>query len=196
MSNSREIEVKLLLEQLPFDRVNVAVKEIVSNLFSSYSSSLMNYETGLYSDRYWRAANADFVRLRAGKKPELTCKRSDRKTAFNREERSFAIPATEEAINSLEDVLELALGHSISTPIVWKYADWKFKTYTVSVISNFDDRNNTFVEIEGDTESIVTEMSSLFRESLSRHFDGATVYKVANSFFDIYVMKNGIELLT
>lgn len=194
-AKDREIEIKLLVERASFDAVDSALKSITNEPFFAKANTLLLYETGLYTDKYWKAADADFVRLRVGKKPELTCKRSDKKTSLNREERTFAVSNDEKTINSLESILELALGKSISTPIVWRYSDWRFSSYTVSLISNVDDRNNTFIEVEGDTEIGVINAGFHFINELQKQLE-TTVVKVTNSFFDIYVLRNGIKVTT
>ncbi len=182
----REIEVKLLIQRASFNSVKSVLNPI---MFAN--SDLVSMETGVYADQYWQASDGgDFLRLRTGKHPELTSKKTDGRGTLNREERNFALNA--EDVISLGSVLELALGDS-KGPIFWQFIEWNFDDYTVSLMSNLDDRQNVFLEVEGTSETTVMAVaSSLKKVLLEDSFPGA-VHETVNSFYDAYILKNGVK---
>lgn len=184
MLSNREIEVKLLIQQANFNLVKGLINPILC-----MSSSLVSLETGVYADQYWQVSGADFLRLRTGRYPELTSKRTDGRGTLNREERTFAV--SKESIGQLESVLELALGESKGS-IFWQFAEWKLDDYAVSLISNIDDRQNVFLEVEGKDEVTVIVAASSIKKLLSEEFPNS-VHETVNSFYDAYILKNGVK---
>lgn len=184
MVSNREIEVKLLIEQA---NINL-VKGLINPILCS-SSSLVSMETGVYADQYWQVGGADFLRLRTGKHPELTSKRTDGKGTLNREERSFSVDKS--AVTQLESVLELALGDSKGA-IFWQFVEWKLDDYTVSLMTNLDDRQNVFLEVEGNDEVTVIAAAASIKKLLADDFPGS-IRETVNSFYDAYILKNGVK---
>ena len=186
----REIEIKLVV------LANMAsfaqLRFMMSSIFKT--TELTSYSSGTYADQYWKAPASDFVRLRVGREPQLTTKKTDRQDIADRAE--VEVNLTNDQIDGLADVLTTMLGSEGGT-ILWTFCDWEVGTHagtvTVSLMHNHEDRQNYFIEVEGDDAVTVAEMVSRVKGNLAQEH-GINVEKVKNSFFDIYVNRQGVKV--
>jgi CYTH domain-containing protein len=181
----REIEVKLLVDGLSYGETLDMLKAEVLPLASSYVE-------GTSIDSYWKPvshAAGKFLRMRVSSDDSvtLTSKVEDKGTIEDREEYETNILPLQK--DSLFDSLVATMGDPI--PVLWRFADFKLgrSGTTVSLIQNVEKTQWVFIEIEAATLEECTKWAQRL-DALNQ----GTLKRVRNSFFDIFVMRNGVLL--
>lgn len=181
---SREYEIKLLAEGSSFAAVVLALK-------TSLMSQATSYEDGTSIDSYWKpapGAKGAFIRLRVNNEAVLTAKVNDKNNITDRVEHNVKLHDITDS-DSLAEALTSVLGEP--TPLLWRFVDFKIgKTgTTISVIQNIEAPTFVFVEVECEWPDQLDKWVQLLKS------DGQlTLKQVKNSFYDIFVKRDGILL--
>ncbi len=181
---AREIEVKLLVDSGSYP-------EVLDMLKAELLPVASRFEEGTSIDTYWKAlpeAPGKFLRLRVNSdESTLTAKTEDRGGIEDRAEHEILVmPSQKEA---LMDALLATMGEPI--PLMWRFADFKLgmSGTTISLIQNLDKPQWVFIEVE----AVTIEECTRWVQRLST-LSEYTLRRVKNSFFDIFVMRQGVLL--
>lgn len=175
--------MKLLVEGLSY-------AETLDMLKAEVLSVASRFEEGTSIDAYWKpvsGAKGKFLRLRVSNDVTLTSKTEDRGSIEDREEHEVRIP--DYAKDDVMNALVATLGDPVA--LMWRFADFKLgqSGTTISLIQNLDKPQFVFMEVEAQDIAECTKWVQRLGA-----LNQCTLKRVKNSFFDIFVMRNGVLL--
>lgn len=180
---AREQEMKFTVEGIDYTTLVDEVAHVVG-------ADVQHEERGRFIDQYFPIDERSFTRLRVSHLfVELTFKRNDKGHIEDREERNLKF--TRDQLPDVEAIVGgLTFGQKDETvPIIWSFVDLHCRDdIDVSIVQNVED-GKLFLEVEGPNYRFTAD-------KILRHLgvSGADVRQVKNSFYDIYVRRQGILL--